>query len=47
LLARDSESVTELIANTKDEGHPILWNFLFFCSRDSRPILSRCNCCTF
>lgn len=30
LLARDSQSVAELLANTKDEGHPILWNFLLF-----------------
>jgi len=30
LLARDSNSIGELLANTKDEGHPILWNLLLF-----------------
>lgn len=34
LLARDSSSFSELIFNTRYEGHPILWNiFLFYISR--------------
>lgn len=30
LLARDSNSVAELIANTRIEGHPLLWSFLLY-----------------
>ena len=30
LLARDSESLSNLIINTNSEGHPILWNILLF-----------------
>jgi len=30
LLARDSGNLSELWANTRYEGHPILWNFLLF-----------------
>src|SRR5690606_23248229 len=30
LISRDSGSFSELIANTRYEGHPILWNFLLF-----------------
>jgi hypothetical protein len=30
LLARDSNSFTELIQNTRYEGHPILWNMLLY-----------------
>lgn len=30
LLARDSHSVSELIANTRTEGHPLLWSFLLY-----------------
>lgn len=30
LLARDSNSVIDLIKNTQYEGHPIFWNFLLF-----------------
>ncbi len=30
LLARDSGSISELFANTRREGHPILWNLLLF-----------------
>ncbi|MDI9255835.1 hypothetical protein [Flavobacterium sedimenticola] len=30
LLARDSNSVIELIQNTRYEGHPILWNTLLY-----------------
>ncbi|MBW1295771.1 hypothetical protein [Aquimarina litoralis] len=36
LLARDSISITDLITNTKYEGHPILWNIaLFYITRFS------------
>ncbi len=30
LLARDSNSITNLIENTRYEGHPILWNILLY-----------------
>lgn len=30
LLARDSNSLIELIQNTRQEGHPILWNILLY-----------------
>jgi len=30
LLARDSHSIAELIANTKLEGHPLPWSFLLY-----------------
>lgn len=30
LLARDSSSFSELVYNTRYEGHPILWNILLF-----------------
>ncbi len=30
LLARDSKSLSDLITNTRYEGHPILWNILLF-----------------
>jgi hypothetical protein len=30
LLARDSDSVSELIENTKIEGHPLLWSFILY-----------------
>ena len=30
LLARDSASVLELLANTEFEGHPVLWHLLLF-----------------
>ncbi|RZJ25018.1 MAG: hypothetical protein EOO48_14000, partial [Flavobacterium sp.] len=30
LLARDSHSVAELIANTKLEGHPLIWSLLLY-----------------
>src|ERR1051325_7144692 len=30
LLARDSGSVSELVANTRIEGHPLSWSFLLF-----------------
>jgi len=30
LLARDSTSISDLITNTKYEGHPILWNILLY-----------------
>lgn len=30
LLARDSNSILELIQNTRYEGHPILWNLLLY-----------------
>ncbi len=30
LLARDSNSLSNLIINTNSEGHPILWNILLF-----------------
>jgi hypothetical protein len=30
LLARDSSSFSELLTNTRYEGHPILWNILLF-----------------
>jgi hypothetical protein len=30
LLARDSNSVSELIQNTRLEGHPLLWSFLLY-----------------
>lgn len=30
LLARDSNSIAELLTNTKDEGHPVLWNLLLY-----------------
>lgn len=30
LLARDSNSIAELLTNAKDEGHPIIWNLLLF-----------------
>ncbi|WP_298311586.1 hypothetical protein [uncultured Aquimarina sp.] len=30
LLARDSTSLSDLITNTRYEGHPILWNILLF-----------------
>jgi hypothetical protein len=30
LLARDSHSISELFANTRIEGHPLLWSFLLY-----------------
>lgn len=30
LLARDSNSIYELVQNTRIEGHPLLWNFLLY-----------------
>ena len=30
LLARDSNSLVDLIGNTRQEGHPILWNMLLY-----------------
>ncbi|HMK06067.1 MAG TPA: hypothetical protein VK476_00970, partial [Flavobacterium sp.] len=30
LLARDSNSVSELLQNTQNEGHPVLWNLLLY-----------------
>lgn len=30
LLARDSSSIIQLIKNTRQEGHPLLWNILLF-----------------
>lgn len=30
LLARESGSVWELLQNTQNEGHPVLWNFLLY-----------------
>ncbi|HNP31656.1 MAG TPA: hypothetical protein PKN96_00030 [Flavobacterium sp.] len=31
LLARDSVSLTDLVENTRLDGHPILWNILLYC----------------
>ena len=30
LLARDSNSISELIQNTRIEGHPLLWSFILY-----------------
>lgn len=30
LLARDSNSVSELVQNTRIEGHPLLWSFMLY-----------------
>ena len=30
LLARDSNSIADLIQNTRTEGHPLLWSFLLY-----------------
>ncbi|NJL84461.1 MAG: hypothetical protein HC890_18805 [Chloroflexaceae bacterium] len=30
LLARDSDSIFDLFANMKDEGHPALWHLVLF-----------------
>jgi len=30
LLARDSNSISELIQNTRIEGHPLLWSFMLY-----------------